>query len=480
MSWSVLIHRPWVFAACLVGCAVLALPVQAQTPATVGQWSSVMTWPVSATHVHLQPDGRVMFFGEFAEGDLPPRRWDPATNAITTLPDPGYNIFCSGHSYLANGQLLITGGHDGASHYGLPDASLYDTATSSFIRLPDMLAGRWYPTNTTLPNGDVMVLSGEIAGSGDINLIPERYVAASRSWVALTGASLKLPYYPRMFVAPDGRLFYAGPQRLTRWMNNPMGASSWSTGPYSNFGTRSYGPAVFLDGKVYLFGGGDPPTATVEQIDLTSTTPVWRYMASMSAPRRQHNATLLPDGRVLITGGSSGSGFDNASTPVYYAELYDPATNTWTRLSSNTVYRGYHATALLLPDGRVLSAGGRNRRTAEVFSPPYLFKGVRPTVSAAPTTVTPGTTFSVSTPDAARIRKVTLIALGSVTHAFDQNQRLLTLGFTAGTSGLTVSAPANNRLAPPGYYQLFLVNDAGVPSVGRMVRITPAGTLLTE
>jgi Domain of unknown function (DUF1929) len=130
--------------------------------------------------------------------------------------------------------------------------------------------------------------------------------------------------------------------------------------------------------------------------------------------------------------------------------------------------------AVLLPDGRVLSAGGRNRNSAEVFSPPYLFKGARPVVSAAPGVVSPGTTFTVTTPDSARVTKVTLIALSSVTHAFDQNQRLLTLPFTRGTGSLTVTAPANNNLAPPGYYQLFVVSETGVPSVGRMVRIAPA------
>jgi hypothetical protein len=287
----------------------------------------------------------------------------------------------------------------------------------------------------------------------------------------MTGAVLKLPYYPRMFVAPDGRLFYAGPQRQSRWMNT-SGTGSWSTGPSSSFGSRTYGPAVILDGRVFIFGGGDPPTATVETIDLNVSSPSWRYVASMSTARRQHNATILPDGRVLVTGGSRGSGFDNDNSPVHQAEVYDPALNRWTRLASNTVYRGYHSTAVLLPDGRVLSAGGRNERTAEVYSPPYLYKGARPSVSSAPGTVAPGTTFTVSTPDAGRITRVSLIALASVTHAFDQNQRLVTLGFTRGTGSLTVTAPRNNNVAPPGYYQLFLVNDAGVPSVGRMVRIT--------
>lgn len=463
--------RSGVLALWLLGCAALAGPARAQTPAEEGQWSSVMSWPLSATHTSLLPTGRVMYFGEFAQGDDPPGLWDPATGALSRLPAPGYNIFCAGHSFLADGRLLITGGHI-ESHVGLADASLWEPFTSRWTRLPDMNDGRWYPTNVTLANGDVMVLSGETVGTGIINELPQRYLAASGTWRDMTTARLKLPYYPRMFLAPDGRLFLAGPQRVSRFMN-PSGTGAWTTGPSSNYGTRSYGPAVYLDGRVFLIGGGDPPTATVEMIDLNVASPVWRYMESMDTMRRQHNATLLPDGTVLVTGGSRGNGFDNKSAPVFHAEVYDPAANRWTRLASNTLYRGYHATAVLLPDGRVLSAGGRNANSAEVFSPPYLFKGARPVVGSMPSVVSPGTTFTVSTPDASRVTKVTMIALGSVTHAFDQNQRLLTLGFTRGSGVLTVTAPANNNRAPPGYYQLFLVNDAGVPSVGRMVRIAP-------
>jgi hypothetical protein len=454
----------------LAACAVLASAAEAQTPSQAGQWSARMTWPLSATHTHLQPDGRVMFFGEFDEGDDPPGLWSPSTGAISRLPAPGYNIFCAGHSYLGDGRLLVTGGHI-ESHVGLADASIYDPSTSTWSRLPDMNAGRWYPTNTTLPNGDVLVLSGEVNGVGDMNELPQRWLLASGAWRDMTTARLKLPYYPRMFLLPNGRLFFAGPSRGTRFMD-PNGTGAWSSGPLSNFGTRSYGPAVFLDGKVVLIGGGDPPTATVEQIDFNAASPTWRYMASMGTPRRQHNAVLLPDGTVLAVGGSRGSGFDNSSAPVLQAEVWNPATNQWTRLASQTIYRGYHSTALLLPDGRVLSAGGRHEHTAEVFSPPYLFKGARPTIGSAPGVVAPGTSFFVGTPDASRVTKVTLIALSSVTHAFDQNQRLLTLGFTRTSTGLTLTAPASNALAPPGYYMLFLVNDLGVPSIARMVRLS--------
>jgi hypothetical protein len=454
----------------LVGCAVLATPAQAQAPAEVGQWSSIMNWPVSATHTSLQPDGKVMFFGEFADGEAPPRRWDPVANTLTNLPVAGYNIFCSGHSLLADGKLLVTGGHL-ASHEGLSDASFFDPFTNTWTRLPDMNDGRWYPTNTTLPNGDVMVISGEVDGVGDFNVIPQRYIAATRTWKNMTGAKKEIPYYPRMFVAPNGKLFCASPPRTTLWMDL-AGNGSWKDGPKSLFGKRTYGPAVLMDGKVVMFGGGDPPTATVEMIDLTAASPAWKFMAPMSIKRRQNNATLLPDGTVLITGGSSGDGFNNEKKPVLLTELWDPDANKWTKYASNKAYRGYHSTALLLPDGRVLSAGGTKVKTAEIFSPPYLFKGTRPTIGSAPGEVAPGATFNVGTPDAARIKKVTLIALGAVTHAFDQNQRLLTLNFTKGNAGLTVTAPANNNWAPPGYYQLFLVNDQGVPSISKIVRVT--------
>ncbi|XXF76276.1 DUF1929 domain-containing protein [Myxococcaceae bacterium GXIMD 01537] len=453
----------------LVVGALLPLRAAAQ-PATVGQWSGVINWPISATHTHLLPTGKVMFFGEFSEGEQG-YVWDPISGALTELTMPDYNVFCAGHSYLGDGRLLVTGGHI-ESHVGLRDTSIFDPFNLTWTAVPDMNAGRWYPTNTTLPNGDVMVFSGEVASSGDFNELMQRFDAASGAWVDLTNAPISLPYYPRMFLTPFGKLFFTGPSRTTRFID-PNGPGSWFYGADRNFGSRTYGPAVYRDGEVFLFGGGDPPTETVERADTRVQNPTWSNVASMGTRRRQHNATLLPDGTVLITGGSSGSGFDNSGAPVFQAEVYDPATNTWTRLASESIYRGYHSTAVLLPDGRVLSAGGRRERTAQVFSPPYLFKGSRPTVASVPEVMTPGTTFFVGTPNADTVTKVTLIAPGSVTHAFDENQRLLTLPFTRTAGGLTVEAPARNTLAPVGYYQLFLVNGAGVPSVGRMVRVGP-------
>jgi hypothetical protein len=202
----------------------------------------------------------------------------------------------------------------------------------------------------------------------------------------------------------------------------------------------------------------------------------------MAHARRYLNATLLPDGKVLVTGGSSSPlGAGDISGAVFAAEMWDPATGSWSTLAAMSGARMYHSTAVLLPDGRVLTAGGggasqlndSNHYDAEYYSPPYLFRGARPAISSAPESVAYGETFTVGTPEALNITKVTLLALSSTTHEFNQTQRYVPLVFTptADGTGLSVTAPANPNLAPPGYYMLFILNGAGVPSVARMVRI---------
>jgi galactose oxidase len=185
---------------------------------------------------------------------------------------------------------------------------------------------------------------------------------------------------------------------------------------------------------------------------------------------------------VLVTGGVSGPGFNDLATAVHAAELWSPSTGSWRTLASNSVSRGYHATSLLLPNGRVLHSGsgdGGNQPdqlNAEIFSPPYLFAAdgtpaVRPVVTSAPTAVHYGQTMRLKTPNAATIRKVSLIRLGSVTHAFDMNQRFQWMSFTADPTGITTQTLSNRRLVPPGHYMVFLLNANGVPSVGRIVLI---------
>jgi len=444
---------------------------QGPDPSVVGQWSAVMPWPIVAVHAHVLPTGKVMFWPYVDD----PRLWDPITNTITALPLAGYNTFCSGHALMADGKLIIFGGHV-ENGWGLPNASLYDPFTNTRTQLPNMNNGRWYPTGLTLPDGEVLVITGTQDLNFTYNTLPQ--VWTGKGWRDLTGATSTLSLYPHMHVAPNGQAFLAGPDEMTQYLDT-SGTGAWTFVAKRQYANRDYGSSVMYEtGKVVIIGGGDPSTRTAEVIDLNAPTPAWRFVGSMASPRRQLNATVLPDGKVLVTGGVNGTGFNDTTAPVLAAEMWDPATENFTPLASMAVGRWYHSTAVLLPDGRVLSAGGdvvagstNTAPSAEIYSPPYLFKGARPAISSAPANVNYGQTYFVGTPDAASIARVTWVRLSSVTHARNMNQRFDTLAFAPAAGGLSVTAPPNANVCPPGHYMLFLLNSSGVPSVASIVHI---------
>jgi hypothetical protein len=443
-----------------------------------GSWSALTPWPIVAVHTTLLPDGNVLSWSRGAD-TVPPVIWNPQNGTFISLPI-GIDIFCAGHALLADGRLLVSGGHITQDH-GLKSAVIFDYTTNTWSLANPMRDGRWYPSNTALPNGEMLTISGG-QQDGNLNLIPEVY-DASGNWRELTDVPVPLHYYPFMFVAPDGRVFQAGPDQTTGWLD-PSGTGTWTPGPTSAFGLRAYGSAVMYEpGKIVMFGGGGPPTATVEVIDLNGSA-TWRTTAPMPTPRRQNTATILPDGKVLVTGGTRGAGFNNAVGAQKATLLWNPVTEGWTTLANIAVNRLYHSTALLLPDGRVLSAGSGqppatgepDQYNAQTFSPPYLFKpqggaALRPVITGAPSSIGYGQQFQVDSPNASETVAVALIRLGSVTHSFDENQRFMRLASVVNTGFLTVTAPANANLAPPGHYLLFLVNANGVPSVGTIIQV---------
>ena len=456
---------------------VLILLASANAQTGPGQWGPVLSWPFEVTHASVLSNGKVLVWPPYVLGNNA-SLWDPSTGIFTNSSKPLYNVFCAGHSHLADGRLLVTGGDLGTIMYGYPGASIYDAAADSWTRIPDMYAARWYPTNTTLANGDVLVTSGQSDPYRGIVALPQVWQAATGTWQDLSSAQLILALYPRTFLAPNGKVFYAGDSPQSRYLDT-SGTGTWTLVAKTIFaGIRDYGSAVqYGVGKILIVGGGAQPTATAEVIDLTAATPAWRQVGSMAFPRRQLNATLLPSGQVLVTGGSSASASTEKNGPVLPAELWDPNTETWTLLASQTGYRGYHSVALLLPDATVLVAGGDPKQaTAQVFSPPYLSNGPRPTISSAPTSVNYGDNFFVATPDAPNINQVTWLRPGSVTHSFNQDQRFNNLGFAivSTPNGLSVSAPSNPNLAPPGDYMMFILNAAGVPSVATFIRLNTA------
>lgn len=440
--------------------------------ATLGEWGFPFAWPVVAVHLHLLPNGQVLSWGAAGE----PQTWNPLTGHFNSIPSATM-LFCSGHAFMGDGRLLVTGGHI-TEHHGLPDANIFDPVSESWTKVTPMSRGRWYPTSTTLPDGGVLTLGGRDQSGTDVDL-PE--VWTGDAWRQLTGARRVLPYYPRTFVAPNGLVFYAGELEETAYLD-PAGSGRWIPVASSNYGRRDYGSAVmYRPGKVMIVGGSDPPegapTNTAELIDLTASVPEWRQTDPMTFPRRHFNATLLPDGTVLATGGTSVPGFSDPTGAVRAAELWDPGTERWRVLASNRVTRVYHSTTLLLPDGRILHAGSGDgaglprELNAEIYSPPYLFRGLRPVISGLPAAVGYGEQFLIETLDPGLIVRATMVRLGSVTHGFDQNQRFLDLTFERTPAGLRVTGAVTNDFAPPGDYFIFIFNDAGVPSGGRVVRV---------
>jgi hypothetical protein len=494
------------FAAAGASVSSTAVNLQPLPPeATTGEWDAPVQWgTIVPLHMALLPTGKILAWGrEELDGSMgQPRLWDPTSGspegmAVEVAADT--MLFCAGHALMADGKLMVSGGHK-LDDRGLDVTNIFDPATETWeTGLPKMAKGRWYPTVTTLGDGRLVTVAGKDTTKTVVR-IPE--IWENNQWVQLPGANLILPYYPRDFVDPkNGLVFMSGERVQSRWLDVGKPGDSnrgrWIAGPNHQWGfNRDYGSAVMYDeGKILFVGGGgytgwdtpDPkspvPTATAEKIDLMATSPSWAGAGSMAQPRRHLNATVLPDGTVLVTGGVSGGGFNDIASAVHTAELWDPATNDWTALASNTIDRGYHSVSLLLPDGTVLhgASGDANvpgtttkypaQRNHEIFHPPYLFRGARPVISDAPTAVTYGSTFQVTTPNAAQVTAVRWIHLGAVTHSFDQSARANTLSFTPQGDGLSVTAPSGPNSAPPGDYMLFILNRNGVPSIGRIIRV---------
>ncbi|MDT7581067.1 MAG: galactose oxidase, partial [Pseudonocardiales bacterium] len=466
--------------AAVVGLAVLfwlasvSLPT-AQAQSATGSWQLGPNLPFFPGHDHVLPDGRVMMWpgDEGINGD-DARAWDPASGTVTPLGKAGFDIFCSGHSFLPDGRLFVAGGHI-SNGVGLANASIYSPTGNTWQAQPPMNLGRWYPTTTVLANGDVLVVSGDVDASTGVNPVPQVWQAATGTWRSLSSANLQQPLYPYMFLAPDGRVFDAGPGVATRLLNT-AGSGGWSLVGNRTFGaSRDYGSAVMYEpGKIVLAGGGDPPTATAEVIDLNAASRAWRTTGSMHRARRQMNLTMLPDGKVLATGGTSGAGFNDPNAPAQTAEMWDPATGIWTDLAAATLPRLYHSIALLLPDGRILTTGGNGYTQTEIYSPPYLFAGARPSISSAPAAVGRGQSFVISTPDAATINAVAWVRLPSVTHTNGMSQGFFrSTQITHVTGGIQVTAP-NLTSVPSGHYMLFVLRN-GVPSVAKIVNLGSAG-----
>jgi hypothetical protein len=479
-----------------------------------------------------------------------PRSFKPVNPPVDPATGQPVNVWCSGNSLLADGRVLVTGGNlqytvetPGQKFAGLNHVYTFDPFSERWTRQPDMPHGRWYPTQLLMPDGRTFIMGGlDERGYGDKNEDIELFTPSAsrggRGRLSLLGGPGVLgdpgrppvgDYYPHLFWMPSGRGLVAGPWTSDTWWFSPPGKPArlrWKDLPNATQ-SRVWGTAVLLpagpDGshQVAQLGGSDKPKAdsTEPDSDALATNSVslfderkadagWNDSASVRGgalhrPRSHANTVLLPDGSMVEIGGGWGDkkgGGENgapaqwAAAPFHLTtELWSPRGRTWRLGPPQREFRTYHSTALLLPDGRVVSAGddysgrftgaeaARNfaQDSAEIFEPPYLFDGnrkaPRPRLAGVPATLTWNATARLRVQAARRKRPVTravLVAPSAVTHSVDMNQRYLPLRVTKTKRGaLTVRAPANSDIAPPGYYMLFVLDRSGTPSVARWVRL---------
>ncbi len=499
---------------------------------------------VLAVHAALLHTGKVLFAAgsgnsaiRFADphfGDPTLQFWTSVVWDPTLSPPPGLgtdffhpatprdaqgrvlDLFCGGETPLPDGRVLSTGGTlaypgNGPQFAGRPDTLVFSPQSQQWSPVRPMAHGRWYPSVITLGDGRVLAAAGlDESGAGIRNATAESFFATADFWqpLAMPAAFGGLPLYAHLYLLADGSVFYAGghmddgaaaPLRLDL-TRSP--ATLTTVGGLTRLDARDQCASVLLPPaqaqQVMIIGGapgGDDAIADVDVVDLTEPQPGYRPVAPMNVARKHLNATLLPDRTVLVTGGSRRN--EQAPEATNHAEIFDPQHPElgWTQLAAASVVRLYHSVALLLPDGRVITASGNPAQghqvgweppdpneelRLEVFSPPYLSRGPRPTIDALPTEWRYGQTVNVSTPDAGNIEWVSLIRPGVTTHSFNTSQRLVDLPITT-QGGTTVQVQVTDQpnLAPPGWYMLFLTDHDRVPSVARWVHLAaaPAGAI---
>jgi hypothetical protein len=316
--------------------------------------------------------------------------------------------------------------------------------------------------------------------------VPELHTVGAGTWESKHVKYLEL--YPFMFPTPRGTVFHAGPEDSTHEYSLSTGwASAIGSNKLRGGSAIAYGQGdslILLKSGYHVDGPQNWDRTGIVGIPAGSSSPAWVEVASIEGEemlsRANHNLTVLPNGKVLVTGGTvDGTPLQPQKAP----QLWDPLNYRWSSaLEEDPALRNYHSTAILLPDARVWSAGGDresnlDRFTASIYSPPYLFRNgdtlaVRPVIQSCPDTVAWGHAISVVSPDVAKIRSACLIRAGAVTHAFNQDQRFLPLAIrdTVGTE-VILAAPKDSLWAPPGDYLLFVVDSLGVPSKAKWVRV---------
>ena len=421
---------------------------------------------VLAVHAVLMHTGRVLFFAgsgnnvpRFNAHDVRSVVWDYVNGTYHTPVTP-FDVFCAGQTVLPDGKVLVAGGTEQYDPFlGLRSSWYFDPLLEEWIRLGDMTYGRWYPSLLTLGDGRAIAVSG--------------ISQASEIFSPLTGWSVlphgtDLPLYPHLFVLADGSVFFTGGQLgqavLDARKSNPLTAAETIVPGLRDQGNRDEAFSVLLppaqDQKVMVLGGGGPVAAT-RRTDIVDLKVVGAHFVpgpDMAHARGLHNCVILPDRTVLVSGG--GLHGETRADAVHQAEIYDPTANLFRSAGTQVVSRLYHSIALLMPDGRVITAGsnpdrGDDELRLELYHPPVFVPGAAAVHSVGAGGVDLWKRNRNPHAAGSSILWAHLIRPMAVTHSDDTSQRLVDLPIRGrDVCHLHVAVTDNPNLAPPGWYLL--------------------------
>jgi galactose oxidase len=490
---------------------VYAAATYTAPPTGLGSWGPTIDFPIVPVAVAVEPtSGNVLTWSSWAKDDFTnspggmtlTATYNPASGIVSqrTVTNTNHDMFCPGISMDANGRVVVTGGNDAAR------TSIYDFSSDNWISGPNMQITRGYQASATCSDGRIFTIGGSWnGGQGGKN--GEIYDPVANTWTLLPNC----PVAPMLTNDNDGvyrqdnhgwlfgwknkSVFQAGPSFAMNWYDTSGAGGPTAAGSRTGDGDAMCGTAVMYDavaGNILAVGGspnyvGSDATWNAHVITIgTPATPANVVQASNGLwfNRIFHNSVVLPNGNVFITGGQSYGDPFYDDNPQLTPEMWQISDGNFYKMLPNSIVRVYHSWAVLLPDATVLSGGGglcascsTNHFDAQVYTPQYLLtasggKATRPVISSlSVASIKVGGKVTIKTTGA--VSSCAMVRYGSATHTVNTDQRRIPLTLTAaGTNTYTVNVPTDPGIALPGYWMVFVMNSAGVPSVAKTLKVT--------
>lgn len=442
----------------------------------------------------LLPNGRIFY----CHNTVAPLAFDPVTGQIAALKSSSVEQHCFSSSLLQDGRIIAVGGNKGGLanfRSAIPWVKSYNPANDEWqwMTALQLSAGRYYPGLARLHDGSFLVMGGGMAPDARRTNSCELFDPAAETW-SYTGAMVNATDFPPCALLYTGEVLATwwppqlynletGQWRLTGNLNQPN--RGWP-------GHSDHSLILLSDGRALIVGTrADYGHATAMGDIYDPATQTWTLTSSPEIIRSQPEVTYLPDGKVLVAAGEkpeTSAPVENILGMVKLTDLYDPAVNSWRSMAEMNWFREAHAVTLLIPDGRVVIASGTKIKyqynpditDIEAFSPPYLFRGVRPQITNI-STLQPfrGSRISMTIAPDTVITSVVLMGTSAHTHWVDGGiPRRLVLPVRQNAGEITVTIPRDSNMIPLGHYMLFAMVD-DIPSNAYVIQVkgTVAGDL---